>query len=186
MDALCWINGGDALDAAVLEVAPYDIRCFVDGNPEIGDRIQMVCPEDPHAMIHGIVHWKELRRSGYEIGVFLNSALPSFMRNRIQGDRKSLRFRCRVAGHVQREDQLDVRAVVVNYSFNGIALQAICPMEIDQKLQFCWKMDEVVHSVDATALWQIEQSNKFLVGCSVEPGVAYRLGGLTERMLLPQ
>ncbi len=175
----------DRLPAAILAITPVDIRMAVDANPERGERVvvNIPCPSgDGEVTVGGVVHWKEMRGSEHEVGIYLNQELPG----RLQGlhtdtRRQSERYRCRISGRLNwGENRPESDATVVNYSHNGMAVQ--CPVQgvIDEVFTFRWRDSGVARSVKGVALWQIEQNGGYLVGCQLENNGGFRIAGISK------
>ena len=169
-------------DVQLLDVTPVDIRCVVDANPSIGDTLgfDVVIDGGQTIAVSGLVHWKELRRDSYEIGLYLPAGLDSSLTPLITDQRrKSNRYRCRQTGEITRP-LLGQRAdaVVVNYSQDGIAVQTECFCNVDEPMRFVWTQNQEPQEVAGQVMWQIEQQHRVLLGCRTPPGDAYRIAGL--------
>jgi len=169
-------------EVELLEVTCLDIRCLIDANPEIGDTVSFDVQRDGgrFASISGTVHWKELRRNGYEVGMHLPSGLPAGMSDLITDvRRKGNRYRCRRLGMFGRQGtQVESEAVVVNYSYDGFAVQTEAFCNIDENVTFAWTSEHRQFEMSGQVLWQIEQEHGVLLGCQTEPGVGYRVAGV--------
>jgi len=176
------MNAGEKVSVTLLEVTRMDIRGVVNTNPEIGDslRFDVERPGGRKIEVSGIVHWKELRRNGYEVGVYLPSGLPTGLTNAITDTRRtSNRYRCRQAGRVvARSAQARSEAVAVNYSIDGIGIQTGACCDIDDVVTFEWHTDDVCQQISGQILWQIERNNGSLLGCQVDSGAGYQIAGL--------
>jgi hypothetical protein len=178
------LASGASVRGNLIEVTSLDVRCLVEANPEIGDTIQLSIPTQDDVQVtsvEGLVHWKEMRRHGYEIGVFVAQGVPQRLMNLGTADnrRAMSRYRCRVAGTISgAEVGGSTEAVAVNYSFEGMALQipVSCPM--NEVITFEWEDSRGCQKIDGVALWQIEQNDGFLIGCQLQPGAGLTLGGL--------
>ena len=178
-----------SLPITVLAVSAVDIRLAADANPEIGEVITVDFPAskgDSAVSVRGVVHWTEMRGAEHEIGVFLGQKLPSRLEHLCASTgRQSERYRCRIPGWLDwGSNQPMGSATVVNYSYNGLALQSSFPAVIDEVFTFSWKDSGTPKSLTGVALWQIEQNGGYLVGCHVEPAAGLRIAGLPEPRLL--
>ncbi len=164
----------------LLDVTSWDIRCVLDANPGIGDTVSFGVQLNgvQTGTISGIVHWKELRRDGYEVGLYLPAGLSSDLWLLVtDGQRQSNRYRCRRAGRL-RVGSRQCEAVVVNYSWEGIGVQTEAYCKVDERVTFEWADDHARHEITGQVLWQIEQQNGVLLGCQTAPGMGYRIAGL--------
>ena len=169
-------------DVELLEVTALDVRCLISANPEIGDKvsIDVQCDGGHFATISGLVHWKELRRSGYEIGMYMPSGLPPGMSGLVTELRRNgNRYRCRQSGLCFRQDtQSRSKATVVNYSCDGFAVQTELVCRIEDVVNFEWTCVHGRQQVSGLVLWQIEQLHGYLLGCQTQPAAGYRIAGL--------
>lgn len=173
------------LSAVLLAVTGVDIRLAMDANPAKGEDIHVVltCPETGEcSSLEAVVHWKEMRGAEHEIGAFLKSPLPGNLRDLCRDPRRSAeRYRCRISGRLSwGSTRPDVAATAVNYSYDGVAFH--CPTEacVDDIFQFCWHDGNHNQHINGLALWQIEQSSGFMIGCQTEPGAGRILAGLVR------
>jgi hypothetical protein len=170
------------VDAELLEVTPLDIRCHVSTNPEIGEELTIMVAGDGGGMlsVSGIVHWKEIRRSGFEVGLYLTQGLPAALARAVTNVRRqSNRYRCRLHGQISFAGQKrNCAAAVVNYNHDGFAVETEVFCKVDDVVQFEWMHNDSVNRVSGQVLWQIEQQNGVLLGCQTQPGDGYRIAGL--------
>lgn len=170
-------------DVELLNVTAQDVRCLISANPEIGDTVTFEVQRHGGRLttISGIVHWKELRRARYEIGIYLPTGLPAGMSEFLTASRrKSNRYRCRQSGLFYRQaTELRTEAVVVNYCYDGFAVQTPSFCSIDDVINFEWTCERSRQQISGEVLWQIEQQHGVLLGCQTEPGVGYRIAGLS-------
>jgi hypothetical protein len=170
-------------EVELLDVTCLDVRCVIDANPEIGDTVSFDVQRDGGrlASISGMVHWKEIRRNGYEVGMYLPSGLPAGMSGLMTDvRRKGNRYRCRRPGMFCRQGTpVESAAVVVNYSYDGFAVQTEAFCNIDENVSFVWTFEQRRFEMSGQVLWQIEQEYGVLLGCQTEPGVGYRVTGVT-------
>lgn len=175
-------SSGYQSDVELLEVTSRDIRCFIDANPMIGDTVSFDVQHDegPVSHVSGLVHWKQIRRSGYEVGLYLANSLPASLTGLMTDQRrKSNRYRCRQTGRLYRPDSGQRSdAVVVNYSYDGISIQANSFCDVDESVVFEWASEQSCQEVSCQVLWHIEQQNGVLLGCQTAPGAGYRIAGL--------
>lgn len=178
------VRQGDLLNVQdqveLLEVTANDIRCVLNVNPNLGDTVSFeVQTEGGLTSVSGLVHWKELRRHGYEIGLYLPTGLrnaPADLLTDIR--RKGNRYRCRHTGMFHRhKTQQRTEAVVVNYSYDGFAVQTSSFCDVDESVTFEW-LGSQTQRISGVVLWQIEQQHGVLLGCQCDPGTGYRIGGL--------
>lgn len=170
-------------DVELLNVTALDVRCLISANPESGDTVSFDVQRRGGRLttLSGIVHWKELRRVKYEIGMYLPGGLPAGMSDHLTASRrKSNRYRCRQSGVFYRQEtQLRTEAIVVNYCYDGFAVQTPTFCSIDDVIHFEWTCERNRQEITGEVLWQIEQQHGVLLGCQTEPGVGYRLAGLS-------
>ncbi len=170
-------------DVELLNVTAPDVRCLLNANPEIGDTVSFDVQTNHgrQTTLSGIVHWKELRRARYEIGMYLPGGLPAGMSDKMTTSRrKSNRYRCRQSGFIYRQaTRLRTEATVVNYCYDGFAVQTATFCDIDDVIDFEWTCDRSRQQISGQVLWQIEQQHGVLLGCQTEPGVGYRIAGLS-------
>lgn len=167
-------------EVELLEVTANDIRCLLNVNPNIGDTVSFEVQTDGGLMsVSGLVHWKELRRHGYEIGLYLPTGLRNAPSDLLTDTRrKGNRYRCRHAGVFHRhETQQRSEAVVVNYSYDGFAVQTSSFCDVDESVTFEWPTSQT-QRISGVVLWQIEQQHGVLLGCQSDPGAGYRIAGL--------
>ena len=124
-DAFSSINGGAAVQTDIVAVTSVDIRCIVAGDAEVGDAIGLCIEADGSQspiVVNGVIHWKELRRTGFEVGIYVADGVPTqLMAISTEPRRKMSRYRCRVLGTVSAGTRnADIAATVVNYSFDGM------------------------------------------------------------------
>ncbi len=176
------------LTATVIAVTPVDLRLTMDANPDPGQRVTVAIPVSgtgKETIVTGVVHWSELRGSNHEVGVFLIGDLPRELRHlHRDARRQSERYRCRVSGRIDWGRALpETNGVVVNYSFDGMAVQSSGAGAIDEVFTFRWNDGKCVKSVTGAALWQIEQNGGFLIGCQLPNGGGVQLSGLSAEQL---
>ena len=169
-------NRGRRIAVTLLEVMVMDIRCMMDTNPEIGDTLSI--EGGRRADLSGVVHWKKLRRHGYEVGVYLPSSLPAGLMDALTDYRRcSNRYRCRQNGQIVMRDA-SIRSDAINYSSNGVTIQTGVCCDIDDLFTFEWKSGRCLQQISGQVLWQIEQNNGVRLGCQVGPTAGYRIAGL--------
>ena len=95
-----------------------------------------------------------MRGSMHEVGIFLNHALPARLRHlHTDQQRQSERYRCRISGRLNWGGNEPERSgVVVNYSYNGMAVQSPVAARIDEVFHFRWLVSGVKNNVTALAL----------------------------------
>ena len=173
----------DRLPAVVLAVTGVDIRLAVDANPERGESVT-VCVPSPggDVMVTGIVHWKEMRGSEHEVGIYLKQELPGRLQHlNTETRRQSERYRCRIPGRLNwGEFRPESEATIINYSHNGMAVQSPVSGVIDEVFTFRWMDSGVSRHVKGVALWQIEQNGGFLIGCQLESGGGFQVAGIAS------
>jgi len=171
-----------AIDAELLDVTPLDIRCCVGMNPEIGEELTIKAESGEEGMVpvSGIVHWKEIRRNGFEVGLYLPHGLPAALTGAVtDGRRQSNRYRCRLNGQISFQGQgRKCPGAVVNYNHDGFAVETDVFCTVDDVILFEWIHNEAVRRVSGQVLWQIEQQNGVLLGCQTDAGQGYRIAGL--------
>lgn len=168
-------------NAELLEVTFLDIRCVVDSNPEVGGPLELCFVLGAKQMdVECIVHWKELRRQSWEVGLYLPERLPLELSSLVTDvRRKSTRYRCRVPGRfVSGDGGRCGDATVVNYSYDGFAIQSRLACRIEDQITFEWTCERSMQQIEAQVLWQIEQEGGVLLGCHTPPARAYRIAGL--------
>ena len=185
-DGFASINGGAAVGADIVAITSVDIRCIVSADAEIGDLIGLCIPTEDDSdptMVNGIIHWKELRRRGYEVGIYVVDGVPdNLMALSNEPRRKMSRYRCKVVGSISGSEMAaEIPATVVNYSFDGMGIQTSAPCPMNEVVTFTWQDDFGWQKVSGMVLWQIEQHDGFLIGCQAEPGAGLALGGLRPR-----
>lgn len=173
----------DQVSAVVLAVGSVDLRLAVEANPDLGETVSVALPAaggEPCATVSGIVHWKEMRGSEYEVGIFLSQPLPARLQHLSANDRRqSERYRCRIPGRLDwGRVRPECDALIVNYSHDGMALQCPVAGEIDEVFTIRWLDGQTTRSIQGVALWQIEQNGGYLIGCQLEPGGGLQIAGL--------
>lgn len=169
--------------AVVLAVSPVDIRLAVEANPDHGELVSVYLPSaggDELISVSGIVHWKEMRGSEYEVGIYLSQPLPTRL-NHLCTDlrRQTERYRCRISGRLDwGSKRPDCEATIVNYSHDGMALQCPVAGEVDEVFTIRWVDGQITRSVQGVALWQIEQNGGYLIGCQLPAGGGLTVAGL--------
>lgn len=171
-----------AVGVELLDVTPLDIRCLVNINPDVGDELTFhaECQDGAMVPVSGIVHWKEIRRNGFEVGLYLPQQLPDAMSATVTDHRRqSNRYRCRLNGQLTFHGQeRKCSAAVVNYNHDGFAVETEVFCQVDDVIIFEWIRNESVSRVTGQVLWQIEQQNGVLLGCQTRPGDGYLIAGL--------
>lgn len=176
--------------ARPLDITPLDIRCLVSGNPQIGDplHVELNEPGFPATSVSGVVHWKSPCRGGHEIGVYLPTGLPAELSDRRTHDqRKSNRYPCRISGELVAGVDERAACSVVNYSFDGLAIQMQRLCNVASSMTFEWTEEQTVQQISGHVLWQIRKPEGLMLGCQLAPASGYRLAGLnfTYRSEMP-
>ena len=175
----------DRVPVAVMATSMVDIRFQMDGNPTLGDEVlvELQLSNGQHAEVQGIVHWAEMRGSLHEVGVFVGSTASNPMpRALVDHRRREERYRCRTNGRLMLGmHRPEGQAVVVNYSYGGLAIRSSVSAVIDDVFSFRWISSPNTRIIHGRILWQIEQNGGFLLGAEIQPGQGIELAGLTQR-----
>lgn len=169
-------------DVQLLDVTQRDIRCVIDANPGIGDTVSFDVEHADGSLssVSGLVHWKQISRNGYEVGLCMPAGLPDGMTALISDRRRrSNRYRCRQSGQLYRPD-LGQRseATLVDYNFDGVSIQVANFCNVDETVTFEWSGDHGAQQISCQVLWQIERQQGVVLGCQTDPGAGYRISGL--------
>ena len=175
------------LNARLIQVTPVDIRCIVPHHPQVGDPQKLTFLADGQRItVEGIVHWKMLQRSEFEIGLHLPDGLPGALCGLMaRSRRRENRYRCRVSGrYVAARSGGGGSGVVVNYSHDGFGLLASSHCDVDDHITFQWTCERSIQQITGQVLWRIDQEGGTLLGCQTEPGAGYRIAGVGVRQRL--
>lgn len=177
-------SAGVSLPAFVVACSMVDLRLEMDGNPQRGERVtvDLQLSDGGQCRVQGIVHWTEMRHALHEVGLFLLEPLPTGMVDGMRdARRRTERYRVRLPGKLTPGGgRPDCEAVMVNYSYEGLAIRSEICGEIDDVFSFRWISGDASQIVHGKILWQIEQNGGFLIGGEVGPGTGYQIAGLSR------
>lgn len=176
------ISPGQEIPAFVVACSPVDLRLELDGNPLRGEEVTVVLrmSDGSQVRVRGIVHWSEMRGTLHEVGLFLVESLPdTIVSSMLDARRRTERYRVRYPGRLTPGGgRPECDAVMVNYSFEGIAVRSEISGEIDDVFTFRWISGDTSHIVHGKILWQIEQNGGFLIGGEIGAGSGYDISGI--------
>ncbi|MCA9085350.1 MAG: PilZ domain-containing protein [Planctomycetaceae bacterium] len=180
----------DQLPAILLSVTPVDLRLALDANPAKGETvcIAISVPDGAGTLeLQGVVHWKEMRGTSHEVGVYLLAPLPHELLCLHQDERSSERYRCRVPGRIRWGNHVpEADVVAVNYSYDGLAFQSPVAGLVGEVFTFHWLDGNRSNHLDGVAMWQIEQNSGFMIGCQAHKGCGPQIAGIADRLSLPR
>lgn len=175
-------SSGLQIPAFVVACSLVDLRLEMDGNPQRGEQvtIDLQMTDGGKCRVQGIVHWSEMRQTRHEVGLFLQEPLPQYLVTAMQDlRRRTERYRVRFPGKLMPGGgRPECDAVMVNYSYEGLAIRSEISGEIDDVFSFRWIAGDTKHIVHGKILWQIEQNGGFLIGGEVGPGTGYQIAGV--------
>lgn len=170
------------IPVSVLACSEFDLRFQMDANPAKGEQIcvEMLLTDGSTVAAEGVVHWTEMQGSLHEVGIFLTQQLPASGIGKTESNRRTAeRYRCRISGRLTSgKNQPECEAVVVNYSYQGLAIRSPIARKVDEDFSFRWIAGDSSRVVSGQIMWQIEQDGGYLMGAALTPGEGYRIAGL--------